>query len=246
MPQRFTYEGKNSDPIWTPDGEWVTFASDRDGTWSLYRKRADGSGVAERLMTAGEGTDHWPGSWSPDGQVLSFTATPVGRVDNGIFTFSPDGGSEPEVFVDIPGSSEFSPEFSPDGKWIAYSSNESGKLALYVQPFPPTGAKHQVTREGGWAHLWSPDGGELFFARMGRLMAVRIETEPNFTFGNAEELPVRFYWAGMQYDITPDGQRFLTVISAPNAEADETTPARINVVLNWFEELERLVPTESD
>jgi serine/threonine-protein kinase len=245
-PQRLTYEGHNGGPIWTPDGEWVTFTSDRDGTESVYRKRADGSGVAERLMTAGEGTRPLPQSWSPDGQVLSFSAGRVATDDFGIFTFSPDGGTEPEVFVDIPGSVQTDSEFSPDGKWIAYMSNESGHFQTYVQPFPPTGAKHQITREVGLFPLWSADGSELFFVREGRLMAVRIETEPNLTFGNAEELPIRFFWPGRKYDITPDGQQFLTVIPAPNAEADETSPARINIVLNWFEELKRLVPTGSD
>ncbi len=151
------------------------------------------------------------------------------------------------MFVDIPGRTQSNSEFSPDGKWLAYNSNESGDWETYVQPFPPTGAKHQITREGGYYPLWSADGSELFFELDERLMAVRIETEPNLTFGNAEELPMRISPRGSRnYDITPDGQRFLTVIPAPNAEADETTSVRINIVLNWFEELKQRVPTESE
>ncbi len=103
--RRVTQEGNNSRPIWTPDGERLTFASDRDGTTSIYWQSADGSGVAERLTTAEEGTSHLPESWSPDGNVLSFAVQRGG--DYGIWTLSLDGGAIPEVFYDLPESREY-------------------------------------------------------------------------------------------------------------------------------------------
>ena len=126
--RQLTFDRGNVFPIWTPDGEWITFASNRDtereDTASIYRTRADGSGVAERLTTAEEGEFHFPESYSGDGR-LSFRANVGGT--NGVWTLSGEDGAEPEVFIVLPESNQGGSVFSPDGNWIAYQSNESGE-----------------------------------------------------------------------------------------------------------------------
>jgi serine/threonine-protein kinase len=251
--RRLTLEGNNIRPIWAPDGERVTFASDREETPGIYWQPADGTGVPERLTTAEEGTEHWPESWSPDGKVLSFAI--VRGDEASVWTLSRDNGTKPEVFVDEPGSILRGSAFSPDGKWLVYHSNESaggraggtGTFEVYVQPFPKTGAKYRITQQGGVVPLWSPDGTELFYLSLtsDQLMGIDITTDAAFAFGNERVLGSHgILTAGpgiRSYDITRDGQRFLMIF--PQGETDSAASAqRINVVLNWFEELKERVP----
>jgi Tol biopolymer transport system component len=251
--RRLTLEGNNIRPIWAPDGERVTFASDREETPGIYWQPADGTGVPERLTTAEEGTEHWPESWSPDGKVLSFAI--VRGDEASVWTLSRDNGTKPEVFVDEPGSILRGSAFSPDGKWLVYHSNESaggraggtGTFEVYVQPFPKTGAKYRITQQGGVVPLWSPDGTELFYLSLtsNQLMGIDITTDAAFAFGNERVLGSHgILTAGpgiRSYDITRDGQRFLMIF--PQGETDSAASAqRINIVLNWFEELKERVP----
>ena len=193
--RQLEFDGRNGAALWTPDGEWITFASSRDAeqpdianTLSIYRRRADGTGVAERLTTAEEGHQHFPESYSGDGR-LSFSHA-VGSAIS-VWTLSSEDGAEPEVFVDLPESNQLGSVFSPDGNWIAYHSDESGPLEIYVQPFPPTGQKSQITQTGGRFPLWSPDGSELFFGvSFQQLIAVDIETTPAVTSGNPQPIPI--------------------------------------------------------
>ena len=222
----------------------MTFASDREGTPSIYWQTADGSGVPERLTTAEEGTQHWPESWSPDGETLSFTVAVSGGA--AIWTLSPGSETKPEVFVDEPGSNQRGSVFSPDGKWLAYHSTESGSVQVYVQPFPKTGAKHRITQRGGASPLWSPDGNELFYTHLDRLSGIDIMTDAAFAFGNEQVLGMQGYLylgGGIKpYDITPDGQRFLMIFPQDGADSAASSTQRINIVLNWFEELKERVP----
>ena len=134
--------------------------------------------------------------------------------------------------------------FSPDGNWLAYVSDELGRTHVYVRPYPGPDVKFLVSEEaeGGGEPVWSPDGTELFYRSGNRMMVVSVQTESTFRAGRPEVLFEGLYRttghpAGLQYyDISPDGQRFLMI------KRDED-PAQINVVLNWFEELKRLVPT---
>ncbi len=168
----------------------------------------------------------------------------------GVWTLSHDGETTtPDVFADESESSQTNPAFSPDGRWLAYMSSESDTQQVYVQPFPKTGAKHRVTHQGAVAPLWSPDGQELFYRDLnsGQLMGIDITTDAAFAFGNEQALGIRgFLGHGLRirpYDITPDGQRFLMVF--PAAQADSVTEIpdeQINIVLNWFEELKERVP----
>ncbi len=129
---------------------------------------------------------------------------------------------------------------SPDGHWIAYDSNESGQSEIYVRPFPNVEeGKWQISRDGGTEPVWAPRGQELFYRNGEAMMVVGFKTEPTFTAGSPELLFTGRYTTSLavtNYDISPDGQRFLMI------KEDEGQPARINVVLYWFEELKRLVP----
>ena len=143
--------------------------------------------------------------------------------------------------------------FSPDGRWVAYSAGEPGVGAgsLIVQPFPTTGAKYQISKTTGLHPTWSPDGKELFyFAGVGQFVVVSVTTRPTFSFGNPVPVPPRFFLdrgAGFERnnDITPDGKRFLGVVTAGQSTTSGAPAApQIQVVLNWFEELKARVPTK--
>jgi eukaryotic-like serine/threonine-protein kinase len=134
--------------------------------------------------------------------------------------------------------------FSPDGRWLAYVSNESGRPEIYVQPYPGPGGKWQISTEGGTEPLWNRNGRELFYRSGKKMMAVQITTQPAFAASKPTMLFERDYAAseflatGIAYDVSPDGQRFLMV-----KESDQAAAAtQINVVLNWFQELKRLAP----
>ncbi len=245
--RQLTFGGGNTLAIWTPDGQRVTFTSDRDGKQEIYWQPADGSGVAERLATAEEGMNLLAGSWSPDGKTLALMvagSAATGRI--GVWTLSHDGETTtPEVFADESG--QLGPVFSPDGRWLAYMALGSDTQQVYMQPFPKTGAIHRVTQQGGRHPLWSPDGTELFYLNGPLLMGIDIATEPAFSFGNEQALGIQGFLNPIQitrpYDITPDGQRFLMVFPADQADSVAETPdEQINIVLNWFEELKERVP----
>ncbi len=242
--RRLTHEGNNARPIWTPDGERVTFASEREETTGIYWTRADGSGVAEPLMT---GEAAWPESWSPDGRTLSFSTEGDGGRE--VRTFALEDGSSPEVFAGGPGGQQGS-AFSPDGKWLAYTSGATGPdNELFVEPFPRTGARHQVTRETAFAPVWAPDGRALFYrpagATQSTLKVVDVNLEPAFSFTNERALPLEGFlvFPGYRdYDITPDGEQFVVILPADSAETGNPSRPRIHIVLNWFEELKERVP----
>jgi len=239
---RFTFEGgRNSVPIWTPDGKWIAFDSNRDGQRLLFRRLADGSGPAEPLITNANAAI--PTSWSSDGRALAFhMVTPGGSRD--IWILPMEGDREHQALIASP-NNECCAVFSPDSKWLAYVSTEQGLPQVYVSPYPEPDVKWLVSgEEGGGEPVWSPDGSELFYRSGDKMMVVPVDTEPTFKVGKPEELFEGSYSTSavtpgqLQYfDISPDGQRFL-MITEDQQESDQ-----INVVLNWFEELKRLVPT---
>ena len=245
--RQLTLEGLSQRPVWSPDSQRITFASDRDGAMSLYEVPADGSGVPERLTTAEAGTAHWPGSWSRDSQTLLF------NVRNGpaleLWTLSASG-REARRLPDTPDRVYLGPELSPDGGWFAYGQGP-GALALdvYVEPFPPTGAKRRISQDGGYWPLWSPGGDRLFYRpRAGLATALRsvdVITNPEFAFTNEQLLPIEGFVVVpnfRNYDLMPDGERFVMVFPAEGADDGESVPPRINVVLNWHQELLERVP----
>jgi serine/threonine-protein kinase len=240
--RQLTFEGNNQRPVWTPDSQ--------HGTMSLYWMPADGSGVAERLTTAEEGTTHRMWSWSPDGELLVFTVTRDDQTDRDIWTLSVDD-RETQSLYHTPGTVYLGPELSPNGEWLAYGAGPIGNAAdIYVEPFPPTGARHRISQDGGLYPLWSPEGSELFY-RPGRgtggitLRSVDIVTEPAFAFSNEQTLPVEGFnvvASYRDYDISPDGERLLMVFPADQPDSGDPSRPQINIVLNWFEELKERVP----
>jgi hypothetical protein len=249
-----TLEGNNYRPIWTRDGERITFASDRDGTTSIYWQPADGSGAAEPLTNADEGTVHLPTSWSPDGTLAFVSAD--GNVyedvianarDSDIWTVSPSGDGDPQPFTAEDESVEMGAQFSHDGNWIAYSSNPIGNVIssqLYVEPFPPVpGVRYQLTQNTAVFPVWSLDDSELFFRptqTIPILKRIGVTREPAFSWGAEEQMPIENSVTvshSRDYDITPDGEQFIVVLPT-----DQQDAGRIPVVLNWFEELKERVP----
>jgi len=241
--RRLTYEGTlNTTQSWAPDGQWISFQTNRDGPRNVYRKLADGSGSAERLTTRTSITAQIPADWSPDGSVLALNENRPGSGAD-IMILPMDGDGDPQVFIS---SRDFEccPKFSPDGKWLAYVSVETGTNQVYVSPYAEPHVKWLVSEEegGGIQPVWSPDGRELFYRSGDRMMVTSVQREPTFSAGRPRVLFEGSYETspfnpGFQYyDISPDGQRFLMI------KAGEVG-TQIHVVLNWFEELKRLVPT---
>ncbi len=239
---RLTFEGDNEAPIWTPDGKWVTFASRSSGPFNLFWKPADGSGSEERLTTG----EHFqnPESWSSDGQVLAFQeVNPTTNSD--IWVLPLEGERQPRPFLQTP-FNEAEAKFSPDGRWLAYVSDDSGRFEVYVLPFPGPGGQRQISTEGGREPVWNSNGRGIFYRNGDKMMAVDITTEPAFRAGTPRLLfeagyegPRRVLY-GANYDVSSDGQRFVMVQAGQEQQEPVT---QINVVLNWFEELKRLVPT---
>ncbi len=237
-----SHPGEDVAPIWTPDGKQVTFASDMagEGGPALSWKPADGSGPQE-LLLEGEQVG-MPTSWSPDGQTLAFRLTGPGS--NDIWMLPLEDEQEPWAFL----NTEFDETwamFSPNGRWLAYMSNETGRDEVYVQPFSVSGprGKRQVSVDGGTEPVWAPDSRDLFYRNGDKMMAVAIETEPELSVGTPRLLfEGRFLsgptWLPRNYDISTDGQRFLMI-----KREQDLVPAELIVILNWFEELKRLVPT---
>jgi len=237
---RFTFEStEDESPIWSPDGKRIAYSSAWTGeARRVYVKSVDGSSEPELLYT-GEYHLHLR-SWSPDGKWLAFDQShPVTGWD--IWVVSADG-EEQLVPVATTAAVEMGAVFSPDGQWLAYDSNETGHSEVYAVSFPELGAKRQISQRGGWLAQWDAQGNELFYRSLsGEVMVVPITAlgrslrseAPRVLFPDPDTpMP--------QFSVAPDGQHFAILAANPDAPARE-----INVVLNWFEELKRLVPTDN-
>ena len=237
-------DGEATHPVWTPDGQHLVFWWNKEGRRSLAWRRADGTGPPESL--AG---DLIPSSWTPDGRRLAavdaeHSTIVVLAVENGRATATP--------WPDAPNNAEY-PEFSPDGRWLAYASWDSGSMQNYVQPYPGPGPRVQLPPPGGMSPAWRRDGRALFYLSRsnvpgrGRLMEVefqpgtppRIGTPRQIGEGNVDDL----LFTGSEtraYDVSLDGQRFYVLQSRSKPPIPHVT--QINIVLNWFEELKAKVP----
>jgi serine/threonine-protein kinase len=246
--RRLTVGSNNRFPVWTSDGQRIAFQSDREKDFAIWWQRADTSGNAERLTKPAAGTSHVPESWFPRGDSFLFSVTKGSSTT--LWTFSlPD--QKEERFNGVESSNPLGSVFSPDGRWVSYYSNAEGVYRVFVQPFPPTGDKYLISKDLGAARhpMWSPDGKEVFYVpALGQFEVVALQTRPTFTFGNPVAVPVgAFVEAAVtterNYDILPDGNRFITVI--PADESQRGNPEReIRVVENWFEELKARVPVK--
>ncbi len=237
-------------PLWVPDGERVVFTSGRENNrLAFFWKLADGTGPVEQLLMGETSGFFRPWDWSADGQTLVFGYQGTGGdtgADIGVLAMEGEGRWEPLLQT---AAREGSPAISPDGDWIAYTSDQTGRFEVYVERFPELGERRQISIDGGRAPTWSPVGRELFYRRDGdsAMMTVPIDTEPVFTPGRPEVVFEAQYRAGggvaRNYDVAPDGERFLMVKQggAPTDGVGDLAP-EITVVLNWFEELKARVP----
>ena len=228
-------------PVWTPDGQRVAFASVRRGAANVFWQAADGTGSVEQLTESPN--IQYPSAFSPDGTRLVIRED-MQATGNDLSVLSLQGERKVEAVLQTT-FNELNGEISPDGRWLAYQSNESGQDEIYVRPFPDvTTGRWQITTGGGRQPLWARRGQELFFlGPTGALMSVAVETGTTFSAGNPVRLFEGPYYRGgsnvpgRTYDVSPDGKRFLMI------KVDEP-PRTIVVVLNWTEELKRLVPTK--
>ena len=244
---RLTFDGRAQLPVWTPDGKHIAFQSTANG-YAIGWVRSDGSGETQQIL-AGQVIVPW--SISPDGRRLAcFENSPGGRRDIWTVTLDmsdPDHpkSGKPEPFLVTP-SDEFSPMFSPDGRWIAYRSNESGAFETYVQPFPAgRGGKWQISTGGGLYATWSRNGRELFYESAdNRIMVV------DYTVSGDSFVPGKpRLWSDKQIlypgtsnlALAPDGKRF-AVFPMPEAVGPEKASVHVTFLENFFDELRRRIP----
>ncbi len=231
---RFTSEpADNIFPIWSPDGSRIVFESNRKGSDDLYQKVSSGAGNDEEFLVQ-EGRLLVPTDWSSDGRFVVYNlidARTKRGWDLGIYSVAEKKTS---VFLSTP-SSEANGRFSPDVRWLAYTSDESGRYEVYVQPFPGPSGKWQISTAGGGQPVWNPDGKEIFYVSAdNKMMVVDIKTDSGFEAGTPRalfELTLKS-GTGWKYDISPDGQRFLA-----NTVVGEVKANPITLVLNWASEI---------
>ncbi len=243
---RLTSGWTHASPIWTPDGLWLTFRSGPAGDFNIAWMPADGSRPEKQLLA----NTHLntPLSWSPDGHMLVYADVDLaqeGAADFGYIDISWLSLDEPDKrhpFLATK-SVEGGAEFSPDGRWLAYVSNESGQNEIYVRPFPGPGEKMQISTDGGAEPVWPRNAHQLFFRNGDGMFAVDVKLTPTFSAGPPHRLFEgaydKGYWGVFRmYDVTADGRRFLM----QKGVGDTSKSAPINIVVNWFEELRRRVP----
>ena len=243
---RLTFDAADdSAPIWSPDGSRIVFASNRNGAYGLYQKNSNGIGDEELLLKAG--ASMVPEDWSLDGRFLVYMITEGGGRDvsflplAGLSAGQMAGERKPVPFLKTP-FYERHAQLSPDGRWLAYISDESRTAEVYVQSFPAGGGKWQVSTSGGMQPRWSHDGKELFYLALdGKMMAVAVKAGTTFEAGTPEALfQTRIYGLAtspaysQQYDVTADGQRFLLNVDVADANAVPLT-----VVLDWTAALQK-------
>ncbi len=225
-------DGNNNYPLWSPDGKYVVYSAEKGKARNIFRKPWDGSGIEERLTN--NPNPQIPRSLTPDGKTLSFD-------QNGDIWILPlEGDRKPYPFVHSPANEEDG-LFSPDGRWLAYTSNQSGHDEIYVTGFPKKDRNWQVSTGGGIKPIWSRNGKELFFTNGSSLMVVTVSAGSAFDFSVPRKLcdipPSALVW-----DVTPDGKRFLVRVTQVQA----MTLSRLEVVTEWFERVrDKIVATKN-
>ena len=232
---RMTFDPRQDGyPVWSPDGKQIAFWSRQDGEApNLYVRSADLTGSNRRLTTSPN--YQLPFSWAAGGTLLVFQEN-TSELGTNIGVVALDGTKKPTMLIATPADEGF-PALSPDGRWIAYQSNLSGRHEVYVQPFPDLDGRWQVSTQGGTAPLWHPNGSELFYRLDRAVMGVAVDAAGTFKYGSARKLFEGSYVAddgfGRNYTMGPDG-RFLMM------KEDPAPPPQMVVIVNWAEELRRL------
>ena len=243
--RRLTLEGRNRFPTWSADSRRVVFQSDRGGDLGIWWQAADGSGAAERLTKAEGGAAHIPESWRPTTEAFSFSVMPSsGEVS--LWTFSLRT-RKAEPISTVRSTSPLDSAYSPDGHWLAYTLRTPGRSTINVEPAIPTGGKYEVAASGHHP-LWSPDGARIvYFPGSERLIATHVVTHPAFGVSGVEAVAGGFTsntstLSGRNHDFTPDGH-IVAVLTAAELSGGAPAAEHIEVILNWLDELKRLVPT---
>jgi serine/threonine-protein kinase len=242
--------GVNMSPVWTADGKRIAFRSNENS--GIYWTRSDGAGEPQRLTQSQN--SQYPGSFSPDGKRLAFIEQDsTNSMD--IWTL-PFEGSDPDNLK--PGKpepflrtqfSEVEPAFSPDGRWLAYTSNESGSLEVYVRPFPGPGGKWQISTGGGRMPVWSRNGRELFYRTAdSRIMVAAYSAKgDSFAAGKSQLWSERRFTSlgnFTNFDLAPDGKRFAVLMAPETADPSATQSTHLMFLLNFFDELGRRAPAK--
>jgi Tol biopolymer transport system component len=238
--RRLTFEGRNLAPVWTRDSRYVAFQSDRGGDHGVFLERADGSDPAVRLTKTDPGVQHLPESWGPGDRLLMVR---VLRGGSSTIWIAARDGSQLKPLIDVGDRTVAASAFSPDGQWIAYGSNEQKGVNVFVQPFPPTGVKYQLTTENFSTPVWSADAKQLYFVYTNRVFRADVQFANGVSLGPATELEAVGSLSSSpsmrHVDVAPDGKRLLVVVPEGPLGAERTS---INVVLNWTEELNAKLP----
>ena len=230
-------------PVWTPDSRRVLYSSAKDGPYDIFWRAVDGTTSEEPVLV--DRVDKWPFAVSPNGVTLVYRRSRESETGSDVWLLplaSDEGPSPLLESVHTKGNVVI----SPDGKWLAYQSDESGRVEIYVQGFPSAERRDQISNAGGSNPLWAPSGRELFYRNGNEMLVVEIETEEGFRPGRPRvlfEKELEFAGSFRNYDISsnrPDGERFIMVQIPPSTEHGQ-----LEVVFNWFEELKRLVPTDN-
>jgi serine/threonine-protein kinase len=250
---RLTFEGNaNRTPLWTPDGKRIAFYSYREGKYYIYWKAADGAGKDE-LLGSPSNMVPFPFSWSDKGKTLVTAEWNLGTngFDIGMLSMERDRKWKPLLNEKY---HEAQPQISPDSRWMVYTSNESGQNQIYVRPFPDVNSgRWQISTSGGDSPLWSRDGREIFYRNGDTVLAVSVKTTPTFSLETPRVLfrgtyVINVFRAGnfdfATWDISPDGKRFLMMKEAGPTASGGGGPRKINIVLNWLEELKQRVPVK--
>jgi Tol biopolymer transport system component len=235
---RLTFESDNLYPVWTRDGQRIAFTSRRDDIAGLWWKASDGSDQAERLM---EGNQvRFPGSVTPDGSTLLYREiSPISGFD--IYALPLAGDRVPDSVL-VTQFDEGSPMISPDGTWLAYVSNESGRNEVYVRRYPTGGARWRVSSNGGTEPMWHPGGRELFFRDETTLMSARLQLGATAAVTGRDSLFSGPYYTNVrwpEYDVAPDGEHFVMI------QNNGTTQQPV-VALGWVQDVIEQVRRQSE
>ena len=234
-PSRFTsFDPDNENhQLWSPDGKDILYWSDAKGAAGLYLKSASGAGEARRVLEGVPEIELSPSHWSRDGRFVLYNFLSPKTQKFEVWLLPMTGDAKPTPLISGPGHVALG-AFSPDGRWVAYMSTESGKQEIYVQTFPDRAGKWQISSAGGSNPRWSRDGRELFYlSPEQRIMVAEVSTQPAFEASVPKPLFLaRLLFPGVNirsyYELSPDGQRFLLVSPEPG-----DVLAGSSVIVNW-------------
>ncbi len=225
---RLTFGGGNSGyPVWTPDGRYVIYGSERGRATNIYRAAWDGSGKEERLTNSPQ--SQYPHSVSPDGKFLAFIQ------DGDIWLLSLDGSGKTAPFFTSP-ATEGNPVFSPSGRYLAYETNESGKNEVVVVPFPSRAGKWQISSGGGSNPIWGPTGNEIYFIQGTSIFCVTIHPGSSFDYSAPRKIMDLPPDGAFLTDISSDGKRFV-MVTLPYKDLNSS---EFTLVTDWFQELKNI------